>query len=111
CALPEFASFLALFDPARRAALTTIYEGYLAVARDFALPIHLGTPTWPAHPDCLARLGFAAPGDAQRVNAEAVAFLRDLRARSGLVESAYIAGVIGPRRDGYDPADAPGAAA
>jgi S-methylmethionine-dependent homocysteine/selenocysteine methylase len=111
CKLPEFASFLALFDPARRAALTTIYESYFAVARDFALPMQLGTPTWRAHPDCLARLGFAAPGDVERVNAEAVGFLRDLRARSGLAESAYIAGVIGPRRDGYDPAEAPDAAA
>jgi S-methylmethionine-dependent homocysteine/selenocysteine methylase len=110
CELPEFASFLALYDPVRRAALAAIYESYLAVAGDFALPMQLGTPTWRAHPDCLARLGFAAPGDVERVNGDAVAFLNDLRAQAGLRDSAYIAGVIGPRRDGYDPTNAPDAA-
>jgi S-methylmethionine-dependent homocysteine/selenocysteine methylase len=110
CALPEFASFLALFETKARAALATIYRSYLAVAREFALPMQLGTPTWRAHRDCLARLGFGEPGEVRRVNAEAVAFLRDLRAEAALADSVAIAGVIGPRRDGYDPASAPAAA-
>ena len=33
CSLPEFASFLALFEPKARAALGTMYRSYLAVAR------------------------------------------------------------------------------
>jgi homocysteine S-methyltransferase len=33
CNLPEFASFPALFEPKARAALSTIYRSYLAVAR------------------------------------------------------------------------------
>ena len=37
-------------------------------------------------------------------------FLRELREEAGLADSVAIAGVIGPRRDGYDPATAPGAA-
>jgi S-methylmethionine-dependent homocysteine/selenocysteine methylase len=110
CELPEFASFLALFDDKARAALATIYRSYLAVAREFGVAMQIGTPSWRAHPDCLARLGFAAPGDVERVNAAAVNFLRDLRAETGLADSVAIAGVIGPRRDGYDPAAAPGPA-
>jgi S-methylmethionine-dependent homocysteine/selenocysteine methylase len=106
--LPEFASFLPLFRPDRD-ALVEIYRGYLRVAADSGLPMQLGTPTWRAHPDCLARLGYGEPDDLVRVNAEAVRLLADLRAEAGLEDRVYIAGVIGPRRDGYDPAGAPGA--
>jgi S-methylmethionine-dependent homocysteine/selenocysteine methylase len=110
CELPEFASFLALYEPKARAALTAIYRSYLAVARDYGVAMQIGTPTWRAHPECLARLGFGAPGDVERVNAAAVDFLRGLRAVTGLADSIAIAGVVGPRRDGYDPTSAPGAA-
>src|SRR5260221_9685809 len=97
CALPEFASFLALFEPKARAALETIYRSYLAIAREFALPMQLGTPSWRAHPECLARLGFAAPGDVARVNAAAVGFLRELRDEAGVAGSVAIPRAIGPR--------------
>jgi S-methylmethionine-dependent homocysteine/selenocysteine methylase len=110
CSLPEFASFLALFEPKARAALGAIYRSYLAVAREFGMRMQLGTPTWRAHPECLARLGFAAPGDVARVNAAAVGFLRALRDEAGLADRIYIAGDIGPRSDGYDPSQAPEAA-
>src|SRR5438477_1099814 len=68
CELPDFASFLPLFRPAQRPALETIYRSYLDVARDSGLAMQLGTPTWRAHPDSLARLGFSEPGDVERVN-------------------------------------------
>jgi S-methylmethionine-dependent homocysteine/selenocysteine methylase len=109
CSLPEFAAFLALLEPRARTALSTIYRSYLAVAREFGIKMQLGTPTWRAHPECLARLGFGATGDVERVNAAAVAFLKELRDEVGLADSVAIAGVIGPRRDGYDPKAAPGA--
>lgn len=32
------------------------------------MAMQIGTPTWRAHPECLNRLGFAAPGDVERVN-------------------------------------------
>ncbi|ANN76831.1 homocysteine S-methyltransferase family protein [Bordetella flabilis] len=107
--LPEFASFLPLFRD-DRGALERIYRSYLRVTADSGLPMQIGTPTWRAHPDCLARLGYDAPDDLARVNREAVRLLDDLRAQAGLQDRVYIAGVIGPRRDGYDPAGAPGAA-
>jgi len=110
CDLPDFASFLPLYRPAQRPALEAIYRSYLAVAQDFAGPMQLGTPTWRAHPDGLARAGFDRPGDLERVNRDAVAFLQALRTEAGLEDRVYLAGVIGPRRDGYDPAGAPGAA-
>jgi S-methylmethionine-dependent homocysteine/selenocysteine methylase len=107
--LPEFASFLPLFRQDRD-ALVEIYRSYLRVSADCGLPMQLGTPTWRAHPDCLARLGYGAPDDLDRVNGEAVRLLMELRAEADLEDRVYIAGVIGPRRDGYDPAGAPGTA-
>jgi S-methylmethionine-dependent homocysteine/selenocysteine methylase len=107
--LPDFASFLPLFDPAARPMLAALYCSYLAIAKDTGLPMQVGTPTWRAHPEGLARQGFTATDDLHRVNAAAVALLRDLRQASGLEGLVFIAGVIGPRRDGYDPASAPDA--
>lgn len=106
---PDFAAFVHLFTPEGRAALATIYRGYLAVAAESGLPMQVGTPTWRAHPEALARQGFSAPEDLARVNGEAFAFLAGLRAELGLADTVLIAGVIGPRRDGYDPAGAPDA--
>ena len=108
--LPDFASFLPLFDREGRRALTAIYRSYMEVAADHDLPMQIGTPTWRAHPEGLARQGFAAAGDLARVNGEAVTFLKDIRRDLGLEDQVFIAGVIGPRRDGYDPTGAPDAA-
>ena len=94
--LPDFASFPPLFDPAGRAALAAIYRSYMKVAAEHDLPMQIGTPTWRAHPEGLARQGFAAAGDLARVNGEAVAFLQDVR-DLGLLDKAFIAGVIGPQ--------------
>jgi len=107
--LPDFASFLPLFDPAGRGAIEALYRSYLNVAAESGLPMQIGTPTWRAHPEGLARQGFSAPGDLHRVNAAAVALLRDLREAGGLKGQAFIAGVMGPRRDGYDSHNAPDA--
>ncbi len=110
-ALPDFASFLPLFDEAGRRDLTALYRSYLAIATEFRLPMQVGTPTWRAHPEGLARQGFTAPDDLARVNGEAVRFLIDMRREMGLDDLVVIAGVIGPRRDGYDPHGAPQAGA
>ena len=109
-ALPDFGSFLPHFDIEGRAALDTIYRSYMKVAAEHDLPMQVGTPTWRAHPEGLVRQGFPAVGDLARVNGEAVAFLKDMRGDLGLEDKVFIAGVIGPRHDGYDPSGAPDAA-
>ncbi len=90
--LPEFASFLPLFDEAQRPALEAIYRSYIAIAVEFRRTMQVGTPTWRAHPECLKRLGFKKPEDLHRVNAQAVALLQTLKSDG----AAVIAGVIGP---------------
>ncbi len=106
--LPEFASFLPLLDEAERGVLAAIYDSYLAVAAESGLPMQIGTPTWRAHPECLTRLGHGGPDALARINGMAVTLLQERRRAAGLEDSVYIAGVIGPRRDGYDPVQAPG---
>ena len=86
--LPDFASFLPLFDPSARPMLAALYRSYLYIAGDTGLPMQIGTPTWRAHPDGLARQGFTAADDLHRVNAAAVALLRDLRQDSALQASS-----------------------
>jgi homocysteine S-methyltransferase len=107
--LPDFASFLALFNAEGRAALGAIYGGYMQIAVDHGLPMQVGTPTWRAHPEGLARQGFAGAEAIVRVNREAVDFLQGLRRARGAEEEVFIAGVVGPRHDGYDPQGAPDA--
>ena len=108
--LPDFASFLPLFDAAGRDAIEALYRSYFDVAAQSGLAMQIGTPTWRAHPDGLRRQGLAAHDDLRRVNAEAVALLAEMRHATGLHDRVFIAGVIGPRRDGYDPRGAPRAA-
>jgi S-methylmethionine-dependent homocysteine/selenocysteine methylase len=107
---PDFAQFVHLFDPASRADMIEIFRSYMEIAAEYDLPMLVSAPTWRAHPEGLARQGFDAPGDLVRVNNDAVAMVQGLRRELGLEHNVYIAGVIGPRFDGYDPSGAPDAA-
>ncbi len=109
-ATPNGAAFIHLYSAEGRAALTTLYSSYMAVAAEHAAPMVVHTVTWRAHPDALARQGFDRPGDVRRVNGEAADFLLSLRRQVGVEDNVYIAGDMGPRIDGYDPAGAPDAA-
>ncbi|MCB8822139.1 homocysteine S-methyltransferase family protein [Microvirga rosea] len=105
--LRDFASFPELFDSRGRAALRKVYTSYLDVAAQSGRPMLIGSPTWRAHPDGLRHAGFGEPDDLTRVNTEAVSFLRELRREMKLEKQVYIAGVIGPRGDGYRAEGAP----
>src|SRR5262245_15170540 len=95
-----------LDDPPGRAALRAMYAGYIDAARAYDLPVVLGTPTFRASPRFVRAAGL--PDDAvRRLNAEAVAFHRELRTASAHVP-VFIAGVIGPGGDAYTPTDCPG---
>jgi homocysteine S-methyltransferase len=73
---------------------------YVAVAVALGLPIQLDAVTYWANPDGLAAAGRLHELEAvNRACVAAVAPIKDLG-------DAYIAGVIGPRADGYRPVDA-----
>jgi homocysteine S-methyltransferase len=101
--LPDFASFPLLDEPSGRELLAEYFRDHLRIAAGAGAGLVLETPTWRANADWGARLGYDAAA-LDRVNRDAVAFLRELGAEfagSPLV----VSGNLGPRGDGYDPAE------
>jgi homocysteine S-methyltransferase len=99
--LPDFASFPLLDDPAGRELLAEYFRDHLRVAAEAGVGVVLETPTWRANPDWGARLGYDASG-LDRVNREAVRFLRNLAAEFDGTD-VIVSGNLGPRGDGYNP--------
>jgi S-methylmethionine-dependent homocysteine/selenocysteine methylase len=105
--LPHFAAFPLVEDATGRDLLTRYYDGYAAVAAGAGAGLLLEAPTWRASPDWGALLGYDAAGLA-RVNEAAVGLLKGLRERyaSSLGgREALVAGMVGPRSDGYVPGE------
>ena len=102
--LPLFAAFDLLKDAAGRAELRAYFDPYIRLARERGAGMVLDTPTWRASIDWGRRLGYA-PDDLDQVNRAAVALAEEIRA-AGEDEGTpvVINGVVGPRGDGYDPA-------
>ncbi len=101
--LPDFAAFPLLDDPAWRGVLGEYFRDHIRVAMDAGTAVVLETPTWRANPDWGARLGYDAPA-LDRINQAAVHFLRDIADEFDGIE-VIVSGNIGPRGDGYQPAD------
>lgn len=91
-------------DPEGREALRGIYAGYVDAAKQFDLPVIVGSPTFRASPAFIARAGMA-PESIESLNADAVNLLKQVRRESGY-EAVFIAGVIGPSGDAYLPEQA-----
>jgi homocysteine S-methyltransferase len=101
--LPDFASFPLLDDERGRGLLTDYYRAHLSVAEDLGIGIVLETPTWRASSHWGSRLGYDTQA-LDRVNREAVAFVRELAAGFPGV-SVTVSGNLGPRGDGYNPVE------
>ncbi|WP_299671871.1 homocysteine S-methyltransferase family protein [uncultured Roseobacter sp.] len=101
--LPFFASFPLLQDAAGRAAMTEYFSGFLTLAKEQSTGFVLDTCTWRANPDWAARMGHDAVALAE-INAEAVRYAMALRDGAEARDAVLINGVVGPRDDGYDPA-------
>lgn len=100
--LPEFAAFVLLDTASGRDALRAYYRPFVELARARGIAMVLDTPTWRANPDWGARLGYDAEA-LERVNTDAVAFVRD-----GIGDPAgdedpeiLVNGCVGPRHDDY----------
>ncbi|MEA2025281.1 MAG: homocysteine S-methyltransferase family protein [Chloroflexota bacterium] len=102
--LPEFASFPLLDSATGRDRLRDYYHSYLRIAAEQDAGFVMEAPTWRANPDWGEKLGYGAAA-LDRINREAIAFMRELAAESG-VEDIVVSGAIGPRGDGYVIGDA-----
>jgi homocysteine S-methyltransferase len=99
--LPHFAAFPLLVDPKGRQLLVDYYSGYAQIASTAGAGLFLETPTWRASSDWGARLGVGAEG-LVGVNTDAVRLLAELGQRySDEVPEVVVAGLVGPRGDGY----------
>jgi S-methylmethionine-dependent homocysteine/selenocysteine methylase len=88
-----------IYEPRGRQELEAIYRTYIEVAARGGLPILLGTPTWRANRERVEEAGLP-----NSVNADAVAFMKDLGAdRASGGPPVKIGGVIGCRNDCYRP--------
>jgi S-methylmethionine-dependent homocysteine/selenocysteine methylase len=95
--LPLFAAFPLAGNQDGRAALRAYWRPYLAVARDFGVPMVVDTPTWRANPDWAEQLGYGAES-LKNANAAAAELAAEL---AGELDQATVNGVVGPRGDGY----------
>lgn len=102
--LPAFAAFDLLKRSEGETALRKYFDGYAALAQKFRTGLILESATWRASADWGARLGYDETELAE-ANRKAVAMLEEIR--SGLRDSVapvVISGCVGPRGDGYNPA-------
>ena len=93
-----------IYDPQSKSVLERVLRTYIEVGVSRGLPMALATTTWRANRDRVAASNFAD----RPVNQDNAAFLlavRDEYASTGVPLS--VGGVIGPRGDAYQPAEAP----
>jgi S-methylmethionine-dependent homocysteine/selenocysteine methylase len=103
--LPHFAAFDLLRTEAGREALRAYFEPYVALAHERRTGMVVDTVTWRANADWGRRLGYS-PDDLDDANRAAVALAQEIRA-AGEDERTpiVVTGIVGPRGDGYDPAE------
>jgi S-methylmethionine-dependent homocysteine/selenocysteine methylase len=103
--LPCFAAFDLLKDAGGREELRAYFEPYVALARERGVGMVLDTATWRASADWGERLGYS-PDELDEANRRAVALAEEIRdAGEDERTPVVVNGVIGPRGDGYDPAE------
>lgn len=90
-----------IYDDAGRKALGNIHREYIEIAREAGLPLLLCTPTWRANAERVAAA--AAP---ETINADAMAFMQDIRAEFGPDGGTIkIGGLVGCKNDCYLPGE------
>jgi len=96
---PELEHGLLIYDVKGRAALGTLFQEYIDIAREADLPLLLCTPTWKTSPDRLERLNVESD-----VNGDAVKFMQEIVSSQGAFSSRLrIGGLIGSKNDCYRP--------
>lgn len=98
---PQIAHAGLIYDPTMRTILADVHRRYFEIARGRRLPQLAFTDTWRASAERVA----ASPFHDRSVNRDNVEFLRAVADASG--GEVFIAGMSGPRGDGYQPAAAP----
>jgi len=101
--LAHFAAFPLLNDPLGRQLLRDYFREHIRIAADVRADVVLETPTWRANSDWGALLGYDMEA-LDLINRDAVQLLRDVGSEFETV-NVIVSGNIGPRGDGYKPAE------
>jgi len=103
--LPHFAAFDLLARAEGTAALRKYFRAYGDIARRFNTGLVLESATWRASADWAARLGYSRAGLAA-ANLKSIDLLEEIRGEFETERTKIvISGCVGPRGDGYIPAN------
>ncbi len=103
--LPDFAAFILLKNDVGRETLKDYFRSFLQIAESHKLGCVLESATWRASRDWAERLGYSTI-ELDAANKAAIAILVELRAERGEnAKPIVISGCVGPRGDGYKPAE------
>lgn len=103
--LPDFAAFDLLKYDTGYKALQKYFCTYATLAGDYEVGFVLESATWRANPDWGTKLGYDRETLAE-MNRRAIALLHDIRNKYETEKTKMvISGCLGPRGDGYNPAD------
>jgi S-methylmethionine-dependent homocysteine/selenocysteine methylase len=104
--LPEFAAFDLLKTQTGYQVLENYFRTYARMACNYQTGLILESATWRANPDWGIKLGYSE-NELAEMNRQAIALLHDIRQESETKQSRMvISGCVGPRGDGYIPANA-----
>jgi S-methylmethionine-dependent homocysteine/selenocysteine methylase len=104
--LPEFAAFDLLKDGAGYEVLRKYFRTYASLAKKHEAGLILESPTWRASKDWGAKLGYSANAVAD-ANRKAIQLMTEIRSEfEDDKTTVVISGCVGPRGDGYIPANA-----
>ena len=87
-----------IYDAGASQVLAGIYRQYIEIAREYQVPILIAAPTWRLDAGRVA----AATDVPTSINSDAVDFIQGVRKASGY-ESVFVAGLLAPKNDCYDP--------
>ncbi len=103
--LPHFAAFNLLKHDKGYEALSRYFSTYSSIAKNYGVGFILESVTWRTSSDWGTKLGYSAEELAES-NHMAIELLNDIRTEyEDKATRMVISGCIGPRGDGYNPAD------
>lgn len=100
--LPDFAAYALLRTPEGEAALRKYFRAYVGIARRFRVGLILESATWRASRDWAERQGHTR-AELAALNRAAIRQVESLRRE--LDTPLVVRGCLGPRGDGYNPAN------
>ena len=96
---PELVNALLIYDEIGRRSIAKLINNFIDLARNIDVPITITTPTWRANRERLA-----AVGEVRNVNADAVAFINEIKASWGTWQDKIIVGgLMSCKNDCYLP--------